>query len=318
MARTKLLPMLALLALGTSQAKAWDVGADYGVETVQLGDYQAFSGGITNSKNSPGFDLSMPVIHYTLIDYSGELAAGISNISGSLAAQAGADMDARLDAERQIRNGAVFATGHGSRTFELVQPVEGRTSIVFGTGSSTGGTWNSLTNTGAVISSKVVEFNYQRNVNAGEWTSLYGLAYAFDIALDYRSYDVTFADTTSSAKTVSRYMMGMPLTFTLAHGLGLEGLQAEAYGDFDILAGITYFAKWNGLAYGYGGRVSYKTLGFLSVFGGYDVRAFTKSSVDKNDDGSLRVEGPQSISAWRAGAAVDLSYIFDKFFTTVE
>ena len=321
MARSKFILTLALLALGAAQAQAWDLGVDYGMEKTILGEYYLGSGGSAATSSTPAFDLNMPLLRYSLVDYSGELAAGISNLNNSMAARAGAQMDAENDARRQLENGAVIATGHGERSWELAQPVEGRTVLSVATGSTTDGTFSSASGTGAIESAKALVFDYQREVTAGEWESLYGLNYAVSADLAFRSYDITYVPLTSSPgtkKTSNRFMTGLPVGLTLAHGLGLEGLQAEVYADFDVLAGLTYFAKWNGLAYGYGTRVSYKTLGFLSVFGGYDIRAYTKSSVDKNDDGSARIEGPQGMGAWRVGAAIDLSYIFDKYFTKVE
>lgn len=317
MARFKALLVLALLALGAGKAQAWDLGVDYGMEKTTLGEYYS---GKANA-DTPAFELNMPLLRYSLVDYSGVMAAGISNLNNAMAAQAGAQMDAEEDARRQIRNGASYAVGHGSRSFELAQPVEGRTVLSVATGESKDGTFSSATSTGAIESAKALVFDYQREVTSGEWESLYGLNYAVSVDLMFRSYDITYVPLTAtptSKKTANRFAMGLPLGLTLAHGLGLEGLQGEVYADFDVLAGLTYFAKWNGLHYGYGTRVSYKTLGFLSVFGGYDVRAFTKSSVDKNDDGTMRIEGPQGMSAWRAGAAIDLSYIFDKYFTKIE
>lgn len=318
MARTYTWLMLALLALSAASTHAWDLGADYGMEKTTLGEYFSSKA----SADTPAFELNMPLLRYSLVDYSGELAAGISNLNNSLAAQAGAQMDAEEDARRQIRNGASYAVGHGERSFELAQPVEGRTVLSVATGTTTDGTFSGTSLTpGAIESAKALVFDYQREVVAGEWESLYGLNYALAVDLAFRSYDITYVPLTatpSSKKTANRFYMGLPMSLTLAHGLGLEGLQAEVYADFDVLDGLTYFAKLNGLAYGYGSRISYKTFGFLSVFGGYDVRAFTKSSVDKNDDGTTRIEGPQGMSAWRAGAAIDLSYIFDKYFTKVE
>lgn len=325
MARSNIFLALNLgLALGAArQAHAWDLGVDYGIETVTLGEFYTGAAGSASTRNTPAFAINMPITRYSLTDYSGELAAGISNLNNSLAAQAGAKMDAEADAQRQIDNGASYAVGHGSRTFELAQPVEGRTVISYATGTSTDGTFIGASGTGKLIQAKALEIEYLRNVASGEWESLYGMNYAVDISSQYRSYDMSYTQVTPTSpggalRNDNRQMLGMPLGFTLAHGLGLEGLQAEVYGDFDILAGLCYLGKFSGLAYGYGTRVNYKTFGFLSLFAGYDVRAYTKSSVTANDDGSARIEGPQQFAGWRAGGSIDIGYLFNKLFTEVE
>ena len=318
MTRIKYLMLLGLI-LSSAQATAWDLGVDYGVESATLGEYYTGATGTNSKNNTPGFDLSIPVMRYSLTDYSGELAAGLSNLTRSMAAQEGAHQDAIADAEAQIREGRGNGVGHGSRTWTLAEPVEGRTVISYATGSTTGGTFKGASGTGVVLTANTMQIDYLRNMGSGVWESLYGSDYAFDISIQYKSYDMTYLIPATGAKRAdNRQMLGMPVAFTLAHGLGLRGLQAEIYGDFDVLMGLTYFAKLNGLSYGYGTRINYKTLGFLSVFAGYDVRAYTKSSVDVNDDKSARIEGPTQMAAWKLGVSVDLGYLFNLVFTKVE
>jgi hypothetical protein len=315
--------MKLLLALGlalAARAQAWDLGADYGTETVTLGEY--YTGGSGGKVNTPAFDLSIPLTRYSLTDYSGELAAGITNATRMAAANEGAKQDAIRDAENKAARGE-YGDGHGSRTWELAQPVEGRTVISYATGKATGGTYQYASgSTGAVVEAKALEVDYLRNAGSGEWDSFYGTAYAVDVTLAYKSYDMTYsyANTsyTTALRTDNRSMLGIPVGLTLAHGLGVENLQAQVYADFDVLMGITYFAKWNGLSYGYGTRVNYKLFNCLSLFGGYDVRAYVKSSVTDNTDGSKRIEGPTQMAAWKAGASVDLGYLFELLFTEID
>lgn len=309
---------LALLCLCAAPAWAWDLGASYGLESVKFGLLQRQSSG---KLNSPEFNLNAGIIHYDLIDYSGELAAAITNTNRMLAADAGARMDAEEDAKRQLRNGAVVATGHGSRTWELAQPVEGRTLLSVGVGTTTDGTFDTGTVKGNITKASAFELDYIRNAAGDELESLPGTNWGLDVGITFKSYDVTYVPgplSITSAVTDNRFVMGMPLKLSLAHGLGLENLQAEVYGDGDILATIGYFCRLSGLAYGYGARVGYKTFGFVNLSAGYDMRAYTKSSVDKNDDGTLRIEGPQSIGTISFGATLDLDYILEHYFTKVE
>jgi hypothetical protein len=309
---------LALLCLCAAPAWAWDLGASYGLESVKFGLLQRQSSG---KLNSPEYALNMGVIHYDLIDYSGALAAAITNTNRMLAADAGAKMDAEADAQRQLDHGAVIATGHGSRTWELAQPVEGRTLLSVGIGTTTDGTFNDGVNSGNITKANAFELDYIRNAVSEELESLPHTTWGLDIGISFKSYDVTYVPgpvSLTSSVTDNRFVMGMPLQLSLAHGLGVENLQAELYGDGDILAGIGYLCKLSGLAYGYGARIGYRAFDFVNLSAGYDMRAYTKSSVDKNDDGSLRIEGPQSIGTIRVGATLDLDYILEHYFTKVE